>query len=489
MAHLVGEEERRAFFRRRPGAGLGSGSSRRSAPRSAGWSASRASGRSSWRPPPASSPNCWARRPLRGLAARAAANAYHFAGQCELAQELYDQALELFDQAGDRLGGAITRSSSLDQPRLPRASWPGSPPSKPRRARSSNERGDRLRLAILDNNLANGLTRQDRWAEALERYGAAHREFVRQGRARDAAICLRNVASCHVSLHHFAEALAVYQESRDFCLAQGLDLLVVEADYNIAYLYFLRGEYTTAIGRYEAARAAAEKAGDAYHQALCDLDLAEIYLELNLAADAARLAAGAHQLFGRLKLGYEAAKALTLAALAESRRGDHGKALEQLEEARRSFEREGNRLWPAQIDFYRAVLLGRCGRPSEAVAAGALRLRHLRRQRRGAPRPALPHPAGRRCCSTRARRRAGRHQATAAVRRARRARPAGPRAPGLPGARPRRRADPRARRRALVAYEPRRWGSSRACAGSCSGRTTRSPSCRTSGSSTRRCSA
>lgn len=364
MSHLVGEEERRAFFLRRPGL---------ICPRrieEACAEVSRLVGISSERAIELAATarflaDLIGAPGLRGLAARAAANAYHFAGRCELAQELYEQALALFAEAGDALGGAITRSSALTNlaylGELDRV-WQLEAEAR----RIFAERDDRLRLAILDNNLANALTRQDRWAEALERYGAAHDEFVRQGRARDAAICLRNVASCHVSLHRFAAALEVYQESRAFCLAQGLDLLVVEADYNIAYLYFLRGEYTAAIARYEAARAAAEKAGDAYHQALCDLDLAEIYLELNLAGDAERLASGAHQSFGRLKLAYEAAKALTLAALAESRRGGHARALGQLAEARRAFEREGNRLWPAQIDFYRAVLLGRSGRPTEA---------------------------------------------------------------------------------------------------------------------------
>ena len=367
LAHLVGDDERRSYFARRPELIC----ARRlelicaEVNRQVGISTERAIEL-------AASARLLAEllgHPgLLGLATRPAANAYHFAGRTELAQELYDRALQLFEAVGDALGAAITRSSALTN-----LAYLGELAKVYRlegEARQVFEQlGDRLRLAILDNNLANILTRQDRWAEALERYSAAHREFVRQGRAQDAAICLRNIASCHVNLHHFQEALEVYQQSRDFCLAEGLDRLVVESDYNIAYLYFLRGEYTSAIERYDAAREASVRAGDDYHQALCDLDLSEIYLELNLADDAARLAGSAHLLFLRLKLAYESAKALTNAALAESRCGGHAKALEQLDGARRIFEREGNRLWPALLDFYRAVLLGRSGRPAEAVAA------------------------------------------------------------------------------------------------------------------------
>ena len=367
MAHLVGDVERHSFFRRRPELATARQLEHICAEvnRQVGISSDRAIELAATARLLADLLGVPA---LRGLATRAAANAYHFAGRTELAQELYDLALQIFESLDDKLGAAITRSSALTN-----LAYLGELDRVYRFEKEARvwfeQLGDRLRLAILDNNLANILARQDRWAEALERYRAAHQEFVAQGRAQDAAICLRNIASCHVCLHHFQEALEVYQQNRAYCLAEGLDRLVVESDYNIAYLYFLRGEYTRAIGRYEAAREDSVRAGDDYHQALCDLDLSEIYLELNLADDAARLAQSAHLLFHRLKLAYESAKALTNAALAESRCGQHAKALEQLAGSRRIFEREGNHLWPALVDYYRAVLLGRSGRPSEAVAA------------------------------------------------------------------------------------------------------------------------
>ena len=62
------------------------------------------------------------------------------------------------------------------------------------------------------------------------------------------------MAVCSISLNDFNEALRFYREARDYCGRHGMPLLVAEADYNIAYLHYLRGEYALAIELYHAAR-------------------------------------------------------------------------------------------------------------------------------------------------------------------------------------------------------------------------------------------
>ncbi|RMH18306.1 MAG: CHAT domain-containing protein, partial [Acidobacteria bacterium] len=290
----------------------------------------------------------------------------HASGQSAAAQPLYEEALARFAELGDELQAAVTRSSALFN--LAYLGDYDVAYAWARSARQTFERlDDRPRLAILEHNLANVLGRQDRWEEALESYRRAERAFRRLGRPHDVAICQRNMAVCHITLHDFAAALAVYEKSRAYCVAEGLEQLVLEVDYNIAYLYYLRGEYTRAIRGFEEARSRCRVAGDAYHQALCDLDQAEIYLELNLVEEAAELAGAAHASFARQGLPYETAKALTFRALALSRRGDDRRSLRLLERARAIFVGEKNRLWPALIDFYRAVVLYRQEQPREAL--------------------------------------------------------------------------------------------------------------------------
>ena len=94
----------------------------------------------------------------------------------------------------------------------------------------------------------------------------------------------------YINLNDFEKALDdLPPGARRTASSHEMPLLVVQADYNIAYLYYLRGEYARALELYRTAQERATRLGDTYHSALCDLDRSEIYLELNLSDEAAEL--------------------------------------------------------------------------------------------------------------------------------------------------------------------------------------------------------
>ena len=136
-----------------------------------------------------------------------------------------------------------------------------------------------------------------------------------------------------------------------------MPLLVLQADYNIAYLYYLRGEYARALELYRTAQEKCDALGETYLSALCDLDRSEIYLELNLSGEAADLGLRALARFDKMGMGYEAAKAVTNVAIATSSQGELPRALELFEQARGLFAREQNQVWLAIVDFYEALVL------------------------------------------------------------------------------------------------------------------------------------
>ena len=178
---------------------------------------------------------------------------------------------------------------------------------------------------------------------------------------------IHNKAVTLTTLNDFRDALAAYEEARRLAAERGLDQAVGQADYNIAWLYYLRGEYSRAIELlHTAAAATAKRTGDGYHAALSLLDLSEIYLELNLSVDAREMAEQAHAASTSSGMGYEAAKALANAATSYGQEGKAFRAIELFAEARERMVRENNQVWPSLIDLYQAILLVDEGRLFEA---------------------------------------------------------------------------------------------------------------------------
>ncbi len=132
------------------------------------------------------------------------------------------------------------------------------------------------------------------------------------------------MAVCQISVHNSGQGAAYfYSRARSYCESHGLAVLTARIDYNYAYLFYLRGEYTTSLELFEQARERCIALGDRYHPVLCNLDEAEIYLELNLTQEATTLASRAHQGFEKpRKVAYESGKAPTLWAIAVGRQGN-----------------------------------------------------------------------------------------------------------------------------------------------------------------------
>jgi tetratricopeptide (TPR) repeat protein len=297
--------------------------------------------------------------------ARAVGHVLYLTGKYQKAIQEYEKALAIFQEIGHDVDYARTISGALQSliydGQYQRAFQLGE------EARGIfNAHKDRLRLSRLNSNIANIYFRQDRFQEAVEVYENAYEEFLQCGEPLDIAAVLRNLAVCYYSLNDFDRAEETYRLARQHCLEHGFSLLVAEADYNVAYLHYLRGEYLRAIELYDQTRKLCAELGDRYHQALCDLDESEIYLELNLTEGGTELAQDAYAAFTNLGMKYEAAKAATFSAIAISQQGRYKQALEGFDRAHDLFIKEGNPLWPPLIDLYKALVLYEAGENDQA---------------------------------------------------------------------------------------------------------------------------
>jgi CHAT domain-containing protein len=305
------------------------------------------------------------RKAAQALALRAMANALYSTGDYRAAIEHHQRAIHLYESLRAWKEMARTLSSSI-QPMILVGEYDQAFRAVERAREIFSRLEDRWRLARLEINVGNIYHRQDRFEESIAHYENAYRDLMPYKDAEGIAVVLSNMAVCLISLNDFPRALATYQRARAFCHEHNMPLLVAQADYNIAYLYYLRGEYSHAIEALYAARRACEATGDAYHFALCHLDLSDIYLELNLSEEAREMAHEGFLRFEKLGMGYEAAKTLANEATAYAQQGKTVQALERFTKAREMFGREKNLVWPWLIDLYQGLLLFHEGRYFES---------------------------------------------------------------------------------------------------------------------------
>jgi CHAT domain-containing protein/tetratricopeptide (TPR) repeat protein len=302
---------------------------------------------------------------VHALGLRAMGNAMTVGGNNQASVEHHAHAIAAFDRLGNRPELARTLSATV-QPLLLLGRYDEARAAADRARTLFLADGDHVRLARLDIMIGNLLHRQDRFAEAMQYYEQAHQALLPLGDADGLLSVIHNKAVTLTTLNDFHAARAAYEEARRLAASRGLDQAVGQADYNIAWLYYLRGEYSRAIELLHTAAGTAKKTGDAYHAALSLLDLSEIYLELNLSIDAREMAEQAHARFNDLGMGYEAAKALANAATSYGQEGKTFRAIELFGDARARMVREHNQVWPSLIDLYQAILLVEEGRLFEA---------------------------------------------------------------------------------------------------------------------------
>jgi CHAT domain-containing protein len=299
------------------------------------------------------------------LALRAKADALYGAGQNRAAVEHHDQAYEVYSSSESWLEAARTLSHSI-QPLILLGEYDRAFAAAERAREIFTRLGEDKRIASLENNIGNIFHRQDRFDEALAHYERAYKALAKYQEWENAAIALHNMAMCLISLNDFRRSLECYQRARELCVKYDMPRLRDQADYNIAYLYYFRGEYSRALEMLRATQRSCEASGDAYHLALCYLDLSEIYVELNLSAEAEKIAQQGFLRFQKLGMGYEAARTLAYEAIACGQQDKIPEALALFGKAREMFAREKNVVWLWLLDLYQALLLFHQGGYEEA---------------------------------------------------------------------------------------------------------------------------
>jgi len=196
--------------------------------------------------------------------------------------------------------------------------------------------------------------RLDEHTKGVEYYMKAAEIFERVGDKRALAQTCVNLGNVLSMLDRFERSDELYEHAEKLFDELGMAHLSAQASYNRAYLLYLRGCYSDALHSFSRLRHRFDRVGSQRHSALCDLDEAEIYLEINLSKDASILAQRAVEQFRKIGMRYEQAKAVGFYGVALMQMQRFAEALDAFRTAQEIFEQEGNIYWIGLLDLYRA---------------------------------------------------------------------------------------------------------------------------------------
>jgi tetratricopeptide (TPR) repeat protein len=225
---------------------------------------------------------------------------------------------------------------------------------------------DESGYARLCQNVGNIYHRLDDHQRAYAYHSQSVEAFEKMGDRQCSAQGYLNLGNVLACTDRFDEAASMYERAERTSLELGLTDLWAQSAYNRSYLWFLRGRYSEALHSLDELRKRFAESGSVRHSALCDLDRAEIYMQLNLSQDVIALAREAASQFQQIHLEYERAKAITFTGVAHAQTLNFTSALDAFESAESIFEREGNSYWVAMLHVYRAEVLLSLGRLDEA---------------------------------------------------------------------------------------------------------------------------
>src|SRR6266542_644184 len=149
--------------------------------------------------------------------------------------------------------------------------------------------GGRLGAGKIENNIGNIYFRRDDYKEAERFQSAARERFAALNDQIQLAKINNCLANTHALLHKFASAEALYEEALHQADALGLTVTQAEIEGNIGTFALLQGRYDRALDYLERSRRRYASMGMPHQSAIAEQEIADAYLELNLAPEAAEI--------------------------------------------------------------------------------------------------------------------------------------------------------------------------------------------------------
>jgi CHAT domain-containing protein len=215
---------------------------------------------------------------------------------------------------------------------------------------------DMLAAGKIEQNLGNIDYRRERYREAEQFYRSARERFMELNDQKQLMLADTNLANVLAVQHHFRDAARLYEEALARATAAGLDVMQAMIECNLGCFALDQGRYDQALDWLERSRRRYTALEMHHHVASTELELADTYLELNLAPEAAAIYARIVPAFAELGMRAEQARASANHGRACLLLGQIDKAPALLSKARALYADEGNVVGAALVMLIEAQI-------------------------------------------------------------------------------------------------------------------------------------
>jgi tetratricopeptide (TPR) repeat protein len=202
--------------------------------------------------------------------------------------------------------------------------------------------GDELAAGKIEMNIGNIALRRAFYAAAEAYFLAARQRFIRLDDKTWLTMCANNLAITYSALNDFRKAEDFYAQALENARAAKMLVTEAEIEASMGNLSMYRGKYDEALRFLELSRRKYEDLKMPHQTAIAELEIADIYLEVNLAQEAFEIYARVADKLKKLKLRAEEARARANFGRAARAVEEIGVAKRELVKSARLYELEKN---------------------------------------------------------------------------------------------------------------------------------------------------
>lgn len=202
--------------------------------------------------------------------------------------------------------------------------------------------GDHLGAGKIEMNLSNIVSRRSEHERAIGYCASARRRFIKAKAVDWQAMSENGLANSYAELNNFDLAARFYSQAMATARSAKMHVTIAEIEASTGNLALLRGRYAEALRDLELSRRKFDQLTMPHQSAIADLEIADIYRELNLTREAAEIYERTIPEFAKLKMRAEQARATHGLGQVQLSAGETKQAVITLKQSSRLYSAERN---------------------------------------------------------------------------------------------------------------------------------------------------